>query len=86
MLERGVDLVVEFVAVDGASAPASASGIASLDHEVGDDTVKYYAVVVATLREGGKVLAGFGGVIVIEFDCDGALMFLVVALWRILLD
>jgi hypothetical protein len=31
-----------------------------LDHEVGDDAVDEEVVVVATLGEGGEVLAGLG--------------------------
>jgi hypothetical protein len=34
-------------------------------------------VEVVALREGGKVLARLGGVVIVEFDCDGALMWVV---------
>ena len=58
VLEVISNLVLEFLAVDGATAAASASGIAGLDHEVGDDSVEDDIVVVSSLRESRKVLAG----------------------------
>lgn len=58
MLERWVYLVLEFVAVDRAATSPGAGGIAGLYHEVGDDTVEYYVVVVAALGKACKILAG----------------------------
>ena len=58
VFEIGVDLVGEFVAEDGAAAPAGAGGVAGLDHEVRDDAVDEDVVVVAPGGEGGEVLAG----------------------------
>lgn len=58
VLEVITDLILEFLAVDGAAAAASASRITGLDHEVGDDSVENDIVVVSSLRESRKVLAG----------------------------
>ena len=58
MLQPGVDLVVEFVAVDGGAAAAGAGRVAGLQHEVGNDAVEDDVVVVAALGEGGEVGAG----------------------------
>lgn len=53
-----MDFVFELVAVDGATASAGAGGVAGLEHEVWDYAVEEYAIVVATLGEGGEILAG----------------------------
>jgi len=73
VLQRGRDLVLELGAVDGGSATAGASGVTALDHEVGDDAVEDEVVEVVALREGGEVLAGFGSVVIVEFDGDETL-------------
>lgn len=56
MLEVGINLVLEFLAVDRASSSASAGRIASLYHEVGDNAVEDDIVVVASLRKRREVL------------------------------
>ncbi len=61
VLEGGVDLVVELVAVDGGAAAAGAGRVARLEHEVGDYAVKEEVVVVAAGGEGGEVFAGLRG-------------------------
>lgn len=48
MPEGGAYLVLEFLAVDGAAAAASARGVAALDHEGGDYTVEEGVVVVVS--------------------------------------
>ena len=58
MLQSWVDLVFEFFSEDGAAAAAGAGGIAGLEHEVGDYAVEDDFVVIASLGEGGEVLAG----------------------------
>ena len=73
MLKRGTDLVGELVAVDGRSTSTCAGGITALNHEGWNNAVEYDVVVVAASSESREVAAGFGGVVVVEFDCDGAL-------------
>lgn len=73
MLQRGVNLVVELVAVDGGAAAPGARRVAALDHEVGDDAVEDGRGVVAALDEGGEVLGCPGGVRGVELEGDGAL-------------
>lgn len=58
MLQSGIDLILEFLAEDRATATASTRGITGLEHEIWDYAVEDYVVVVAALGEGGKVLAG----------------------------
>lgn len=79
VLERGVDLVLELLAVDGAAAAAGAGGVAGLEHEVGNDAVEEERVVVAAFGEGLEVLAGFWGVFGVELDGDGALRWYIVS-------
>ena len=62
VLQTRVDLVVEFVAVDGIAAAAGTGWVARLQHEVGDYAVEEDGVVVATLSEGDEVFAGLGRV------------------------
>ena len=57
MFQRRVNLIFEFLAIDRAPTSSSARRIASLQHKVGDDTMKYLIVVVASLGKGSKVLA-----------------------------
>ena len=52
-----MNLVFEFLAVDGASTSTSAGGITGLNHEVGDDTVEDDVVVVTSLRKSHEVFA-----------------------------
>ena len=73
VLERWHNLIFEFLSVDGASSTASAGRISALDHEIGDDSMKDDPIVVASLRQGGKVLAGLGGLIFVQLDGDGTL-------------
>ena len=73
MFQGGLDLVFEFLAVNGAATAARASGVASLYHEVGNNAMEDDIVVVASLGEGREVLAGFGSMVVVEFDNDRTL-------------
>lgn len=57
------DLVGEAGAVDGRATATSASRIASLDHEVTDDTVAGDRVVVSRCCKGGEVVAGLKGML-----------------------
>ena len=56
MLQPSVNLVLEFLAVNRASSSAGAGRIASLDHKVGYNAVEDDVVVVASLRERGKIV------------------------------
>ena len=56
MLQSGVNLILEFLAVNRASSSAGAGRIAGLDHEVGYNAVEDDVVVVASLRERGKIV------------------------------
>ena len=73
MLKRRLDLIFELFPVDGATSSPSASRVAGLDHEIGDDTMEDHIIEVATLGKGGEVLAGFRGMVIVEFDRDGTL-------------
>lgn len=48
MFQAIADLVLKLFAIDAAPAATGTSGITSLDHEVGYDTVEDIAVVVAS--------------------------------------
>lgn len=61
MLEIRINLVLEFLAVDGASSSASAGRIAGLYHEVGDNAVEDDIVIVASLRKRREVLTRLVG-------------------------
>ena len=74
MLQRCMDLVLEFVAVDGASASSCLGRVAALNHEVWDDSVKDDIVVVTPLNQGTKVSAGLGSVLCVKLDSDGPLI------------
>lgn len=67
MFQARVDLIFEFLAVDGGTAPAGSRGVAALDHKVFDDSMEDGGVVVPAVGESGKVFARFGGVIGVEF-------------------
>jgi hypothetical protein len=73
MLQGSFDLVFEFLAVDGAAAAAGASRVARLDHKIGDDAMENDVVVKTLLSESREILAGFGSLVVVEFDDDGTL-------------
>jgi hypothetical protein len=64
----------EFVAVDGLAAGAiSFRKVATLEHELGNDTVETRALVsvaILTSSELAEVAAGLGHYIVIEFEDD----------------
>ena len=72
VLQAGVDLVGKLAAVDGGAAAAGASGVAALDHKVGDDAVEGAAVVVAALHERLEVFAGARRVVGVQLDGDVA--------------
>jgi hypothetical protein len=72
-LQRGVDLVLKFLAVDAAAAAAGAGRVTALDHEVGDDAVEDDSIVVAALGELLEVLDRLGRVLVVQLEDDGAL-------------
>lgn len=57
VFKLSANLILKFLAVDGAASSTGASGIASLDHEVRNDAMEDDIVVVATFSEGCKVLA-----------------------------
>ena len=65
MLQRRVDLVFEFVAVDGGAAAAGAGGVAGLEHEVGDDAMEEDVVIGAALGEGCEVPAGLRSTVLV---------------------
>jgi hypothetical protein len=67
------NLILKLVPVDAAASPPRAGWIAALDHKVLDDAVEDGAVVVAARGEGGKVLAGLGGVVGVQLYEDRAL-------------
>ena len=58
MLQARVYLIRKLLAVDRIATSAGAGRIAGLEHKVGDDAVEDYVVVIATLSQGGEVLAG----------------------------
>lgn len=60
MLQQRGYLVLEFLPVYAGTAPTGTGWIAGLKHEVGNYAMEDYAVVVPTLGEGFKVLAGLG--------------------------
>jgi len=73
MFQRRGDFIGEFVAIDGTATATGAGRVAALNHERGDDAVEDEVIVVAALGEGREVCAGFGSVLVVEFNGDGAL-------------
>lgn len=61
--ERGVELILEFLAPDGFTARTVAAGeVPALDHEALDDTVEGDVVVLAGGGKGGEVVRGLLGV------------------------
>lgn len=66
-------LVFELLTVDGGPTSPCTGGVTGLEHEVGDYAVEEEGVVVATGGEGGEVCAGFGSVVIVEFDYYHAL-------------
>ncbi len=57
MFKRRVDLIFEFLAVDGCSTPSGACRVAGLEHEVGDYAVEENVVIVTAAGELSKVFA-----------------------------
>jgi hypothetical protein len=70
MLQSSFDFIFELFSIDGATAAACASRVASLDHEVRDDAMEDDVVVVAPLSESREVLAGFGRMVAVELQHD----------------
>ena len=66
-----MNLVFKLVAVDGASAAASACWVARLDHEVWDDPMHEHVVVVAAFGESAKVLACLFCYNCLQLGCSG---------------
>lgn len=62
MFEILVNLVFELFAVYRVSASPSARGIASLDHEVGDNAVEDDIVVISALGQSREILTGLRAV------------------------
>ena len=50
-----MDFIPEGSAVDAGSAATSSSGIASLNHEVGDNSMEFYSVVVSSPGKFGEI-------------------------------
>ena len=76
VLQGRTDLVGELFSIDARAASTGTRGITTLDHEVWDNAVEDDIIVVAALGEGRKVLAGLGGMVVVELDRDGTLRLL----------
>ena len=66
MLQRGGDLVFEFLAIDRCPAPPGTGRVAGLEHEVGYYAVEEEGVVVAAPGESFEVFAGLGAVSVLK--------------------
>lgn len=60
VLERGADLVLEFLAVDALAAAAGACWVSSLNHKTRNYTVEDCVVVIVSICESGEVVAGLG--------------------------
>ena len=60
MFKRRIDLILKFLAVDGSPAAAGASGVAGLEHKIGDYAVEDDIIVVAAASEFGEIFAGLG--------------------------
>ena len=58
MLQSWIYLILKLFAIYRSATTPSSCGIAGLQHEVRDDAVEDYIIVVAALGEGGKVVAG----------------------------
>lgn len=58
MLQSRIYLILELFTINGSAATPGTGGVAGLQHEVRDDAVEDYVVVVAALGEGGEVIAG----------------------------
>lgn len=67
-------LICEFFAVDALSTSAVSSGkVATLKHELGDDTMECAALVAEAWRANSElteVLGGFGDNVIVEFEDD----------------
>lgn len=68
VLEANRDFVLKLVAIDGAAASPCACRVATLDHEVGNNTVEEGGIEVAAADESGEVGAGLWSVLSVEFQ------------------
>jgi hypothetical protein len=73
VLQGSINLVLEFVAIYRAAASTCPGGITRLNHEVWNYAMKDDVVVVPSLGEIGKVLAGFRSAVIVKLDNNGAL-------------
>jgi hypothetical protein len=73
VLQTWIDLVLKFLAKDGASSATGPCRIATLNHEVGDDAVEDGVVIVAATDEGGEIVAGLWGVRGVQLKNERAL-------------
>jgi len=73
MFETLMYLVLELLAVDGGPSTPGACRVSALYHEVRDDAVEDGVGEIVARAKLGKVGAGFWGVGVVKFDCDGSL-------------
>lgn len=63
VLESGVNLILKWLAKQaGPSAPCTGR-VATLDHEILDDSMEYSTIVVSSLRKSVKVSACLGSVL-----------------------
>jgi hypothetical protein len=76
VFEVAGNLVFKLALVYGLSAPSRSSGIATLNHEISYDAMKYGAIVVSSVCESGYIVAGSRGVLVIQFHAKGSLYYL----------
>jgi len=81
VFEGRIDLVGELVPVDAAAAAAGAGRVAGLEHEGRDDAVEEDGVVVTLFCEGGEIRAGFGCMVGVQLEGDGALGSSLVGFW-----
>lgn len=68
--ERWMKFILEFLAIDALTTAACPSRITALDHEIGDDTMKYCSVVVAFSCELDEILRGLRDFVSKYFDGD----------------
>ena len=70
VFQGGFDFVFELFTIDGITAAACASRVASLDHEIRDDAMEDDVVIVAPLSESREIFASFGRMVVVELQYD----------------
>ena len=58
VLERGMDFIVEFIAIYGTSSSTCAGRISSLKHKIWNNPVEDLIVIITTLGQCGEILAG----------------------------